>query len=422
MPEPAAAPAQVAHSAVPYTPASDAFDATSVSIASASVPSRLVLSELAPGAMQSEIRAMSVECERIGGINLAQGVCDTPVPTVVEEAAVAAIRAGYNIYTRLDGIGRLRTAISAKQQRDYGLSYDPESEVLVASGATAGLHAAAMALLNPGDEVLLFEPFYGYHVATLNSLRIRPVPVPLAEPDWALDTDALRAAITPRTRAIILNTPANPSGKIFSMAELEAVAEVVQEHDLFLLTDEIYEYFVYDGARHISPATLPGMRERTIVMSGFSKTFSITGWRLGYVTADARWMGAMSYFHDLTYVCAPSAFQHGAAAGLEQLPPSFYSQIAVDHQSKRERMLSALRDAGFVPSVPAGAYYVLASVTRLAGDTAAQKARNLLQATGVAAVAGSAFFRPGRGEDLLRFCFAKKDDELDEACARLRKL
>ncbi len=384
--------------------------------------SRLALSELAPGVMQSEIRAMTTECDRIGGINLAQGVCDTPVPAPVEAEAHAAIRAGHNIYTRLDGISRLRTAIAAKQQRDYGLTYDDETEVLVASGATGGLHAAAMALLNPGDEVLLFEPFYGYHVATLKSMRVKPVPVPLAEPDWVLDTDALDAAITPRTRAIILNTPANPSGKVFSRAEIEAVAAVCQEHDLFLFTDEIYEYFVYDGTEHICPATLEGMRERTIVMSGFSKTFSVTGWRLGYAVADAKWMGAMAYFHDLTYVCAPSAFQHAAAAGLEQLPPEFYTQLAHDHQSKRERILAALRDAGMEPSVPAGAYYVLAKATRLPGATAALKARHLLAATGVASVGGSAFFRPGRGEDLLRFCFAKRDEDLDEACARLRKL
>jgi aminotransferase len=384
--------------------------------------SRLALSELAPGAMQSEIRAMTTECDRIGGINLAQGVCDTPVPAPVETAAIAAILAGHNIYTRLDGIARLRNAIAQKQLRDYGLRYDPETEVLVACGATAGLHAAAMALLNPGDEVLLFEPFYGYHVSTLKSMRVKPVLVPLAAPDWTLDTDALKAAITPRTRAILVNTPANPSGKIFNRAELEAVAEAAREHDLFVLTDEIYEYFVYDGAQHISPATLDGMRERTIVMSGFSKTFSVTGWRLGYVTADAKWMGAMGYFHDLTYVCAPSALQHGAAAGLEQLPPEFYKQLAADHESKRERMLSALRDAGMDPTVPAGAYYVLARASRLPGETAAQKARHLLAATGVASVAGSAFFRPGRGEDLLRFCFAKKDHDLDDACARLRNL
>jgi aminotransferase len=384
--------------------------------------SRLRLSELAPGTVQSEIRAMSTECERMGGINLAQGVCDTPVPPVVEAEAIAAIRAGHNIYTRLDGIGRLRAAIAQKQQRDYGLVYDPETEVLVASGATAGLHAACMALLNPGDEVLVFEPFYGYHTSTLKSMRMKPVLVPLRDGDFALDAAALRAAVTPCTRAIILNTPANPSGKVFTIAETEAVADLCREHDLFLFTDEIYEYFVYDGLRHISPAALPGMRERTIVISGFSKTFSITGWRLGYVTADARWMGAMAYFHDLTYVCAPSAFQHAAAAGLDELPPSFYAQIAADHQSKREHLVAALRDAGMEPSVPAGAYYILARVDRLPGDTAALKARNLLAATGVAAVAGSAFYRPGNGENLLRFCFAKKDADLEDACARLRRL
>ena len=384
--------------------------------------SRLALSHLAPAAVQSEIRAMTTECDRIGGINLAQGVCDTPVPAPVQEAAIRAIHDGHNIYTRLDGIARLRNAIAAKQQRDYGLSYDPETEVLVSSGATGGLHAAAMALLNPGDEVILFEPFYGYHISTLRSLRVNPVLVSLTEPDYTLDIDALKTAVTKNTRAILLNTPANPSGKVFTREEIESIAAIVIEHDLFLITDEIYEYFVYDGARHICPATLHGMRERTIVLSGFSKTFSVTGWRLGYATADAKWIAAMSYFHDLTYVCAPSAFQHGAAAGLEQLPPSFYTQLAADHQDKRARMLSALTDAGLTPTTPAGAYYVLADATSLKGKTAAEKARNLLAATGVASVAGSAFFRPGRGENLLRFCFAKKDHDLDEACERLRKL
>ena len=384
--------------------------------------SRLALSQLAPAAVQSEIRAMSIECDRIGGINLSQGICDTPVPAPVQEAAIQAIHDGYNIYTRLDGIARLRAAISAKQKKDYALDYDPESEILVSSGASGGLHAAVMALLNPGDEVLIFEPFYGYHGAILKSMRVVPVIVPLAEPDWAFDHASLCAAVTPRTRAVLLNTPANPSGKVFSRAETEAIAALCQEHDLFLITDEIYEYFVYDGAQHIAPATLPGMKERTIVISGFSKTFSVTGWRLGYVCASAKWIGAMSYFHDLTYICAPSALQHGAAAGLEQLPPSFYAQLAADHQSKRARILSALRAAGFEPSVPAGAYYVLAGAARIPGKTAAEKARSLLAATGVAAVAGSAFFRPGHGENLLRFCFAKKDHELDDACARLRRL
>jgi aminotransferase len=390
-------------------------------------PHELTLSELAPRALQSEIRAMSMECDRIGGVNLAQGVCDTDVPAPVSEGAIAAIHAGHNIYTRLDGIARLREAIAAKMRWFNGIEVNPDTEILVASGATGGFHAATMALLNPGDEVILFEPFYGYHATTLKSLRIQPVLVPLAAPvsadaDWTLDLDALRAALTPRTRALLINTPSNPCGKVFTRAELEAVSEIAIERGLFVFTDEIYEHFVYGDAEHISPATLPGMRERTILISGFSKTFSVTGWRLGTLVADAKWLPAINFFHDLTYVCAPSALQHGAAQGLEQLRPEFYQQLATDHLSKRDRLVSALRDAGMKPYVPRGAYYILADASQLPGENAAKKARWLLAKTGVAAVAGSAFFRPGHGEELLRFCFAKKDRDLDDACARLRTL
>ena len=384
--------------------------------------SRLALSSLAPETFQSEIRAMTAACDRMGGINLAQGVCDTPVPSIVADAAIQAIRDGHNIYTRCDGIDRLRNAVAQKQLREYGLNYDPEREVVITSGATAGLDIAVMALLNEGDEVILFEPLYGYHVNTLKAQRMKPVLVPLAEPDWRLDIEALRKAVTAKTRAIILNTPANPSGKIFTRPELESVAELVLEHDLFLITDEIYEYFVYDGAEHICPATLPGMRERTIVISGFSKSYSVTGWRVGFVVGDAKWMPALSHFHDLTYVCSPAPFQHGVATGLEQLPRSFYTQIAIEHQDKRGRLVSALKAAGMEPAIPQGAYYILANASRLPGKTAAERARNLMAATGVASVAGTAFFRPGRGEELLRFCFAKKDADLDDACERLRKI
>lgn len=386
----------------------------------------LVLSELAPRMVQSEIRAMSVESDRVGGVNLAQGVCDTEVPQVVAEAATAAIRDGHNIYTRLDGIARLRRAIAEKTERMQGLVVDPEREVLVASGATGAFHAVAMALFDPGDEVLLFEPFYGYHVGALRSMRVVPVAVELTAPEWSLDLDRVHAAVTPKTRAIIVNTPSNPAGKVFTRQELEGLAEIAREFDLFVLTDEIYEHFIYGDAKHLSPATLDGMRERTIVMSGFSKTFSVTGWRIGYVIADAKWMGAISYFHDLLYVCAPAPFQHGVAAGVEQLGKTFYAGLALEHEGKREMLVSALRDAGMSPHVPDGAYYILASTSGLdgvlSGDTAAQRARSLLAKTGVAAVAGSAFFRPGKGEDLLRFCFAKKDEDLEEACRRLRSL
>jgi len=381
----------------------------------------LGLSELAPRVVQSEIRAMTVESDRIGGVNLAQGVCDTEVPPVVAEGAIAAIREGHNIYTRLDGIPRLRRAIANKVERTLGIVADPEREVLVTSGATGAFHAVAMALLNPGDEVLLFEPFYGYHVGTLRSLRVVPVAVPLEGPQWLLDIDRARASITPRTRAIVVNTPSNPAGKVFRRSELEGLATISREFDLFVFTDEIYEHFIYGDAKHISPATIQGMRERTIVMSGFSKTFSVTGWRIGYVIADPKWIGAVGYFHDLLYVCAPSPFQHGVAAGIEQLGPGFYAKLALEHEEKRTMLVDALQAAGMTPHIPDGAYYILADATGIPGATAAEKARTLLAKTGVAAVAGSAFFHGGKGENLLRFCFAKKDEDLREACRRLTK-
>ena len=388
--------------------------------------SSLHLSELAPRVVQSEIRAMTQECDRMGGVNLAQGVCDTEVPAVVAEGAIRAIRDGLNIYTRMDGISRLRTAIAGKVQRTLGITVDPEREVFITNGVTGAFQAAVMALLNPGDEVLLFEPFYGYHASTLKSIRAVAVPVGLTAPDWGLDLNAVRTAITPKTRGMVINTPSNPAGKVFTREELEGLAAIAEEFDLFVFTDEIYEHFIYGGAGagegHVSFAALPGMRERTILMSGFSKTFSVTGWRVGYLIADAKWLGPIGYFHDLTYVCAPAPLQQGCADGVEKLGTDFYEGLAREHELKRTMIVDALRDAGLEPHVPGGAYYVLASAGDLPGATAAEKARALLAKTGVASVAGSAFFRPGKGEDLLRFCFAKKDKDLAEACRRLRAL
>jgi aminotransferase len=386
--------------------------------------SSLRLSDLSPNSVQSEIRAMSVACDAVNGINMAQGVCDTDPPHPVVEAAIDAIRTGHNIYTRADGIAPLREAIAQKFAHFNGLHVDPHSEVLVASGATGALHSALLALLNPGDECIVFEPFYGYHLSTLRSQRVEPVIVPLDAPTWSLDIDRLRASITPRTRAIILNSPSNPSGKVNTAAELEAIAEIAIEHDLFVFTDEMYEYFIYDGERHRSIATLPGMAERTITISGFSKTFSVTGWRLGYLAASARWLPSIAYFHDLTYVCAPSPLQHGAAAGLLALPDSFYEEMAVEYQAKRDMTCAALTRASLTPSIPTGAYYILADASHIPGTDAKQKARRLLADTGIAAVAGSAFFGEdanghNRGENLLRFCFAKKTADLEEACRRL---
>lgn len=382
----------------------------------------LGLSDVASRIVQSTIRTMSVECEKVGGVNLAQGVCDTEVPRVVRQAAEAAIEAGYNQYTRADGIASLREAIAAKLLRQNGIVAHPETEVLVTSGVTGGFDSACRALLNPGDEVILFEPYYGYHYATLVGQYCKPVLVSLDPPDYPLVVDRLAAAITPKTRGIVVNTPANPSGKVFSVAELEQISAVAKHHDLFLFTDEIYEHFVYDGQRHVSPASLPGIADRAITISGFSKVFSITGWRVGYLHASARWTPAINYFHDLTYVCAPSAFQHGVAAGLEQLPASFYVELIAEYQRKREMICDALRSSGMEPSVPAGAYYVLADASVVPGAGSVEKALNLLRLTGVASVPGDAFFQGGRGDHLLRFCFAKTDADLANACERFMRL
>jgi aminotransferase len=372
--------------------------------------------------LQSEIRNMSIECDLVGGINLSQGVCDTEVPLAVRRGAQSAIDEGINIYTRYDGLEELRKAIAAKQKVFTGLEMDPEREVIVSAGATGALYCACLALLNPGDEVIVFEPYYGYHISTLVATQAVPVYVQLHPPDWTFDYASLEKAATPRTKAILINTPANPSGKVFSREELEHLAAFASEHDLFVFTDEIYEHFLYDGHKHIPPATLPGMRERTITISGLSKTFSITGWRIGYCLCDARWAQTIGYFNDLVYVCAPAPLQIGVARGLEALGTDYYESLSREYAGKRDRVCGALKKAGLHPHVPQGAYYILADISGLPGEKSKEKAMYLLERTGVASVPGEAFYDGDGGENLARFCFAKEDSVLEEACRRILTL
>jgi aminotransferase len=371
-------------------------------------------------ARTSPIRSMTAECARVGGINLAQGVCDTPVPEAVRRAAQDAIEAGVNSYTRPEGLPELRRALAAKMRRDNALDYDPEAEIVVTSGATGAFYVAAQALFDPGDEVILFEPYYGYHRNTLESLGVVPVYVPLDGPKCALPLAELERALTVRTRAIVVNTPGNPSGKVFTRAELESLAELVCARDLFLLTDEVYEHFVFDGRRHVSPATLPGLRERTVTINALSKTFAITGWRIGWLAAPRRLCEAFTHLHDLVYVCAPAPLQLGAARGLERLDPEYYAAIAVEYQRKRDELCAALAAAGLAPRVPDGSYFALAELDTLPGRTGEERARALLAATGVACVPGTAFWRGAEGDRIGRFCFGKTDADLAEACRRLR--
>jgi aminotransferase len=371
------------------------------------------------GVTQSFIRRMTRECERVGGINLGQGVCDLPTPAVILRATADAVLADESMYSPFEGRRELRDGIAAKA-REYNrlAQVDPAVHVTVTIGATGAFHCALQALLDAGDEVIVFEPYYGYHVNTLQAGGLRPVFVPLTGPDWALDAGALAAAITPRTRAVLVNTPANPCGKVFSAAELEVVADLCRRHDLLALTDEIYEYIVYDRP-HLSLASLPGMWERTVTISGFSKTYSITGWRLGYAIAPESLSERIGVANDLLYICAPTPLQLGVARGMRELGPEYYTEMAADYRRKRDRLCAALRQAGLTPHVPEGAYYVLADAAAFDPDDDIRAAMELLRRTGIAAVPGHSFYASGTPGILLRFCFAKDWPILEEACRRL---
>jgi aminotransferase len=382
----------------------------------------LNLSSRAGRIMQSEIRVMSVECEKVRGVNLAQGVCDTPVPVEVRRAAERAIEEGHNSYTRLDGVHPLRHQI-ARKMRDFNrVESDPEREIVVTAGSTGAFYCAALALLNPGDEVILFEPYYGYHLNTIESVDAIAAYVALKPPGWSFNPDDLERAVSPRTRAVVVNSPGNPSGKVFTRRELQWIADFAAKYDLFVFTDEIYEYFLYDGLQHLSIAALPGMHNRTITISGYSKTFAITGWRIGYSVSDERWANAIGYYSDLCYVCAPAPLQFGVAAGIAELDEAFYDHLRHDYKRKRDVLCSTLIEIGLTPSIPGGAYYVLADASRLPGSTSKRKAMYLLEKTGVATVPGESFFHDNSGDNILRFCYAKTDQDLEQACSRLQRL
>lgn len=372
------------------------------------------------GLGQSEIRAMTLACTQAKGINLAQGVCDTGVPPLVIDAAKLAMDQGVNTYTRYDGLVELRLALAQRIKTFNHMIVNPETEVTVSAGATGAFHCVCMGLLQAGDEVILFEPYYGYHLSTIVSVEAVPKFVSLRGTDWSLSLDDLEQAMTNRTKAIVVNTPGNPSGKVFTTQELEGIAEVARQHDLFIFTDEIYEYFVHDNHKHVSMAALPGMADRTITISGYSKTFSITGWRIGHVVASSRWSSMIGAMNDLVYVCAPAPLQYGVALGIQNLGTEFYQELQLAFQEKRDRFCQVLQDIGLSPRIPQGAYYVLADVTRLPGATGKERAMYLLEKTGVAGVPGEAFFQGAEGARYVRFSFAKTDTDLDVACERLK--
>ena len=378
------------------------------------------------GFTESVIREMTRIAQEAGALNLAQGFPDFPAPDVLKEAAIEAIRADVNQYAVTWGTPRLRRALAAKYARDYGLDVDEAREITVTCGATEAMAAALLAVINPGDEVIVFEPFYENYGPDAVLCGAAPVWVPLAA-DAPLDEERLAGAITPRTRAIVLNTPNNPTGRVFSRAELESIAELCRRHDLIAFTDEIYEHILYDG-EHIPLATLPEMRARTVIISGASKTFSVTGWRLGTIVAPADLTNAIRKVHDFLTVGGPAPLQEAFAAALEQLGPSYYAKLTAEYRERRDVLYSALCDAGFRCTAPAGAYYILADFSELSERDDVSYARWLAEGgsegrPGVATVPGSSFFHnPQDGRKLTRFAFSKRLETLHAAAERLRAI
>lgn len=383
------------------------------------------LSARARGLVQSDIRAMTRAVEAVGGINLGQGVCDLPTEALVKRGAISAIEASLSAYSVYEGIEPLRTAI-ARKFLDYNrLTYDPATEIMVTVGSTGAFALAVFALIDPGDAVVLFEPFYSYHVNTTTLAGGATRFVTLRGDRFEFDERELETAAA-GAKAIVVCTPSNPSGKVFTRDELAAIARVAERHDLIVITDEIYEYILFDGHEHVSPATIADLRDRTITISGFSKTFSITGWRLGYLAGPAELVRAMGPLSDLLYVCPPTPLQHGVLEGMKS-GPEFYAQLLAEYAELRTVMASGLERAGLRPILPEGAYYMIADHAALARGrgwaTARDAANAILRETGVAAIPGSAFYSdPRDGDHLLRFCFAKPRAALEEAGRRLARL
>jgi len=371
---------------------------------------------------ESVIREMTRLCQQHGGVNLAQGFPDFPAPEALKEEAVRAVRADVNQYAITWGARRLRAALAAKTLRFTGLSYEPETEITVCCGSTECMAATLLALVNPGEEVVIFEPFYENYGPDAILCGAEPRFVRLREPDWSFDPAELERAFSNRTKAIVINTPNNPTGKVFSRAELEQVAALCRRWDVVAVTDEIYEHIVYDGERHISLASLDGMRERTVTISGISKTYSVTGWRVGYCLAPPPISSAIRKVHDFLTVGAPAPFQEAAAVALD-LPEDYYRRLADGYRERRDYLVPALEDAGFQAFLPRGAYYVMTDISGFGFSDDVSFARHLVSGVGVAAVPGSSFYSDAEaGRQRLRFHFARRRETLEAAVERLGRL
>ena len=371
---------------------------------------------------ESVIREMTRVANQYGAVNLSQGFPDFPMPESMKDAAIAAIKDDINQYAITWGSKKLRNAICDKYQRRYGMTVDPETQLTVACGATEATASVFLALFNPGDEVIIFEPFYENYGPDAILCEARPVFVSLVEPDWHFDPALLSAAITPKTRAIVLNSPHNPTGHVFSRSEMETIAAIAIKHDLLVITDDPYEYIIFEG-EHIPIATLPGMAERTITISSLSKTFSITGWRLGYAIAPAEMSTAIRKVHDFLTVGAPAPLMEAAAIGYSY-PESYYQKLSDEYRERRDYLAGPLREAGFTFATPAGAYYFFADFSALSKDDDVTFAKWMAREVGIATVPGSSFYRPGSeaAKKYTRFAFCKQMSTLEKAVEKLARL
>lgn len=384
------------------------------------IKSTPTLSHLTASLRQSGIRSASVRCAALQGINLGQGVCDIPTHDNIKAAAAKAINENKNLYAAYEGVFDLRSALAQKIQNFNKVSVDPNKNILISHGSTGSYVSAVKTLFNPGDQVILFEPFYGYHKHVLELLGVHATAVNAEDENFAIDFDQLRVAITPKTRGIVICSPCNPSGKVFTREELITIGNIANEHNLFIITDEIYEYITYPGHEHISIASLNDFAQRTVTISGFSKTYNVTGWRLGYSYGPEEIMNKMALVHDLLYICPPTPLQHAMIAALN-LDDQYIQEMQDSFLNKRNLMVSALRNFGFRMREPQGAYYLMANFKDLGFENDEVAANLLLEQAKVATVTGRSFYqKPESGCYELRFCFALSEDKIQAAMDNIR--
>lgn len=374
---------------------------------------------------QSNIRAITLMLQGVDGINLGQGICDMPTPDPIKRGAHEAIDGDQSIYSYYGGIQPLREALLEKARTYNRIPARGVDDIMVTVGSTGAFVATMFTLLDPGDEVIVFEPYYGYHCNLLTVMGAHLKFVRTEAPDWAIDFDKVESLITDRTKAIIVTTPNNPTGKVWSRDELERMRDLIVENDLYAITDEIYEYMLYDGHEHISLASIEGAYDRTITLSGFSKTYNMTGWRLGYAVGPEAIIAKMGLLSDLIYICAPTPLQHGVAEAFE-MSSTYFSEMAAAYDRKRTLMCTTLEEIGFKVPWPEGSYYVLADFSPLRDrfegfEDDMTASRTLVEKAGIGTVAGRSFFADDAdGDSCLRFCFAKEYPILEEACRRLK--